>query len=111
MDFAPTLLDRDLMTGTETWMHYDPIAETVTYETRRDVQGELDANKFQFNQFDERARWSSDVHNHVATIPDFLYYQLLAKFGSIRHNRKAWLRWLDDPDNRAFRTRPGKLSK
>ena len=108
-DFAPSLMDRDLLTGTETWMHYDPLAETVTFETRREVEDTTDFNKHLFNQFDERARWGNDFQHRVASIPDFKFWELHKKFGPMKDNQKDWKRWLNDPDNRAFRTRPGEV--
>jgi len=106
-----TLLDRDELTGTETWFHYDPITEAMTWETRRDVADNVEDNKRVFNSFDERARWGNDFQHRVASIPDFLFYDLEKKLGPMKHNQRAWMRWLDDPSNRAFRTRPGKLSR
>lgn len=104
-------MEVDPLTGTETWTHYDPSSETMTFETRRNVGDVTESNREEFKQYDERARWGSDVHNKVASIPDFLFWELQAKFGPMKDNQKAWMRWLDDPDNRAFRTRPGKLSR
>lgn len=109
MDLTPTLLDTDDVTGTETWFHFDPISEVATYETRREVGDITDLNRAVFNEYDERARWGNGVQHRVASIPDFLYWDLERKFGSPKDNQKAWKAWLNDPDNRAFRTRPGRV--
>ena len=45
----------------------------------------------------------------IANIPTVIYYDLLKRFGSYKDNPKAWKRWLNDPDNRAFRTTGGKV--
>jgi hypothetical protein len=45
----------------------------------------------------------------IAEIPSVIYYDLLKKFGQPRDNMKAWKRWLNDPDNRAFRTTGGRV--
>ena len=44
-----------------------------------------------------------------AEIPNPIYYDLLQKFGSPQQNQKAWFRWLQDNDNKAFRTTNGML--
>ena len=103
-----TLLDFDELTGTETWWHYDEDTEMATFETRRDVGDVTEFNKKVFKEFDERTRWTDD-QNLVASIPDFLFHKLVAKFGPMKSNQKAWRKWLNDPDNRAFRTRPGVI--
>jgi hypothetical protein len=109
VDLTPTLLDTDELTGTETWFHYDPLTETATYETRRDVGDITEFNKEIYKEHDERARWGNDFQHRVASIPDFLYWDLEKKLGPMKHNQKAWKAFLNDPDNRAFRTRPGRI--
>lgn len=106
---SPILFDHDPLTGTETWWHFDPTTEVATLETRRDVGDITEFNKGSFNQYDERAPWESEVHNKVASIPDFLFYQLSATLGLPKENPKAWKKWLNDKDNLAFRTRPGRV--
>ncbi len=48
-------------------------------------------------------------HNHVAEIPAVIYYDMLRKLGQPSENPKAWKKWLNDPDNKAFRVGGGKL--
>jgi len=46
----------------------------------------------------------------VAEIPATVYYDLVKKLGEPRHdNLKAWKRWLNDPENRAWRTTGGRV--
>ena len=45
----------------------------------------------------------------IAEIPANLYYELLHKFGEPKKNKKAWSRWLNDPDNKYFRTGGGSI--
>jgi len=45
----------------------------------------------------------------VAEIPNVVYNHLLEKFGPMRENQKAWKAWLNDHQNRAFRTGGGNL--
>jgi len=45
----------------------------------------------------------------VAEIPATLYYDLVKKLGDPKHNMAAWKRWLNDPENRFFRTTGGSV--
>lgn len=79
---------------------------SVTVETVQTVDGVAEANKQNFNQFDERAGWKGDMHK-VASIPMSIFYDLKRK--GILDDPAAMKRWLNDPDNRVFRTRPGTV--
>lgn len=46
---------------------------------------------------------------HVAEIPNHLMLELRKRFGPMKHNQKEWKRWLNDPDNWAFRTWHGTV--
>jgi len=46
---------------------------------------------------------------HVAEIPNVVYAHLVEKFGPMHENPKAWKRWLNDSENRAFRTGGGHI--
>jgi hypothetical protein len=55
---------------------------------------------------DGKANWNGEWHL-VASIPEALYYKMKAE-GKI--DDQAYMkRWLNDPDNQFFRTRPGKV--
>jgi hypothetical protein len=89
---------------TRTW-HYDEEKDEATIQTQQDVTDVIEENKNEFNQIDERAKWGE--FNKVASIPLSLYYQLKAE-GKL--DDQAYMkRWLNDPDNRHFRTRPGEV--
>ena len=45
----------------------------------------------------------------VAELPANLYFELTKKLGEPKHNKKAWARWLNDPDNKFFRTGGGNI--
>lgn len=53
---------------------------------------------------DERARWRDGL-NHVGYIPA-IFQQMHPE---LMYDDEALKAWLNDPDNRAFRTRPGKI--
>jgi hypothetical protein len=81
--------------------------ERTVFETIHDVEPILEANKLFMNDVDERARYGE--MDRVASIPLDIYLELDRK--GIAKDPVAFKRWLDDPDNRAFRTRPGRLSR
>lgn len=100
-----TLFDRDPLTGATQFFHYDEDTDTSIIETVFDVEPLLDFNKSAFNSIDERATWGDG--KMVARIPGPLYAQLKAK--GVVDDEKAFKSWLNHPDNRFFRTRPGRV--
>jgi hypothetical protein len=85
----------------------------IIIETRQDVTANIEQNLKEFNSFDERAKWSDDMFgNKIASIPLTVIDDLNAK-GIMRGfaviDEKQMKAWLNNPDNRFFRTRPGKV--
>jgi xylose isomerase len=79
----------------------------------QDVTAIIDANKSEYAQNDERKRWSDDAFgNKVASIP-LVVFQELEKQGITRGftvlDMPRFKAWLNNPDNRAFRTRTGRI--
>lgn len=106
------LLDRDPLTGTTEWFIPDESAGTFTIQTEQDVSGLVEFNKRQHNEFNGvHERWGEEIggRTKVASIPLNVYFDLKKRFGDMRQNPTAWKRWLNDPDNAAFRTRPGTV--
>ena len=100
------LFDINTETGTRKMWHYDAEKDEATIETIIDATQIVSDNKERFNSFDEKANWKGDMH-HVASIPMALFYQMKAE-GKL--DDQAYMkRWLNDPDKRAFRTRPGEV--
>jgi len=87
--------------------HEDLATGDVTLETIVDLTEIIDYNKSLYNSTDERATFKG--RTLMAKIPMGLFMQL-DRLGITRDD-KRFRKWLDDPDNRAFRTRPGKMSK
>jgi len=82
-------------------------------ETRQDVSGIIEQNRKEYNSYDEKAKWSDHVFgNKVASIP-LTVIDDLNKKGIMRGfhvlDQKRFTAWLNDPDNRFFRTRPGNI--
>ena len=77
----------------------------VTIHTAQDVEEVVQASK---EDFKDRAgsRWS-EFQNHVARIPTSIWFKLVRE--GIVDDEKRFKAWLNDPDNRAFRTRPGRV--
>jgi hypothetical protein len=99
------LIDRDPVTGVETWFHFDEADESFTLEDRQsDVTPILESNKTDLVA--ARSDWKGDMHR-VACIPLTLLHDLKKK--GILDDAKAFKRWLADPENRHFRTKGGAL--
>ena len=87
-------------------MHEDPVTGLVTVKTTQDVTNCLEESKALYNRHDERSNWKGDLHL-VAQIP--LSVRFDPKLQEIFNDKRRYMRWLNDSDQRAFRTRPGKL--
>lgn len=93
----------DTETGIKTSFIYDADKDEAIIHKEQDVSGIIEANKVEFNSAPQRwGEWSK-----VGSIPLTLYYELERK--GILQDQKALAKWLNDPDNRAFRTRPGTV--
>ena len=81
----------------------------VTIHTKQDVTDIIRNNKMNFNE--RGGRWDQ-FQNHVARVPTAIYYSLV-KRGIINERKDpdgvAFTAWLNDPDNSAWRTRPGRI--
>jgi len=100
------VFDENKEAGITRFWHFDDETGQATIQTQQDVTAVVEANKADFNKVDERANWKGEWH-HVASIPEGVYYQLKAE-GKL--DDQAYMkRWLNDPDNRFFRTRPGQV--
>ncbi len=99
------LFDKDDALGITRIWHYDADKDEATIETRQDVSQIIEENKQEYAQIDERARWGE--WTRVASIPLSIYYKLKAE-GKLED--EAYMkRWINDPENKYFRTRPGEV--
>lgn len=91
--------------------HYDDLSDTLTIQRTEDVSSVLEANKRAFN--DAESRHKSETFNHVARIPTSAIEQWCkqkgVKYQEFFHDEKLLKLFLNDPDNRLFRTRPGRI--
>lgn len=102
-----SLVDFDPELKTVTRVYADEENDQLHIESKQDATDIIEANKLFYNSTDERARYR-DL-DRVASIPMNLYFDLWRQ-GIVQDN-KRFMKWLDDPENRFFRTRPGSLSK
>lgn len=96
------VFSEDKAQGITKYWHVTDKGEYVV-ETQQDVSSIVEANKRQYN--DNTGRWG-DL-NKVASIPLSVYYDL--KRRGIADDPVALKKWMNDPDNRVFRTRSGNL--
>lgn len=82
----------------------------LVMKAESDLTHIIEANKASYNSTDERARWGDG--QLVADIP-FPVIEDLNKQGILRGfvviDQKRMKAWLNNPDNRFFRTRPGRV--
>ena len=103
------------MTGSR-HVEYDPLtrarqilaadhseAGTVLAISEQAIGDRLDVNKALFNE--PSSGWGEG--RRVASIPLVVWEEL--KRNGIADDKKKLKAWLNHPDNRAFRTRPGKV--
>lgn len=104
------LFDYDPVTGTRQWFHMADDEKSFTIQTEQPVDALIEANRADFNQFSgPRDKWGEEIgaRTKVASIPLNVYQELKSK--GILRDQAALKRWLNDPDNAAFRTRPGTV--
>lgn len=108
---ASYMLDYDPVRKRKRIWHED--GEGWTVESRTDVTDVIEANKAAMSATDERTRWGE--LSRVASIPLDIYFRMkregkIDPDGNVTDERE-FLKWLDDPENILFRTRPGKVSR
>ena len=104
------LVKKDVATGKETWAHYDEDGKII-FESTQNVDALLNQNKSERNDYraDSLIGNTQKHHQKVAEIPTALYHQLIQELGQPKDNPKGWKKWLNDYDNRFFRTSGGKV--
>lgn len=100
------LFSSDAATGVRKYWHWDDATDTFVIETEMAapvLEDIIEANKAKYN--DAPDRWGDG--QLVASIPIHIYWDL--KKRGIVDDDAAMKRWLNDPDNRFFRVRPGTV--
>lgn len=104
------LLDIDPLTGIRQYIDTDEMTGVSTIRTEQDVTGILELNNSLRKHFSNgKDKWGDgyDHRTKVASIPLNIWMDL--KKRGISSDPIAMKRWLNDPDNFAFRTRPGTV--
>ena len=97
-------LDYDALSRTRRLLAEDPADNGVLLAVSQQAIGDrLDINKALYN--DPSSGWGEG--RRVASIPNIVWEEL--QRNGIADDPKKLKAWLNDPDNRAFRTRPGKV--
>lgn len=96
-------LSYDPILGIKRTFHWDDSNDTFLIQTTQETTDIVEANKLAYNDAPDRM---GDL-TRVASIPLSLYFDLKKK--GIADDDAAMKRWLNDPDNRFFRTRPGRV--
>lgn len=99
-----TLFDHDFKMKRTTWARSNPDGST-TYRTDYHVDDTIEANTAMRNEASKG--FKGDWHK-VASIPMGIYYDKLHE--AVKQDDMAYVsRFLNDSDNRAFRTKEGKV--
>ena len=99
------LLDYDPFLGITEYFYYDDDTGQCHIEQVQDASRIIAQNNAQRNLTDRNTRWGE--WSKVASIPMNIWADLNAK--GITRDKAAFKRWLNDPDNRFFRTREGQV--
>jgi len=104
------VISSDPAAGKQTTMEFDRDGK-ATIVQQQNVDHIIEANKKKANewQYGKLIGNTQRHHQQVAEIPNQLYMQLREKFGHPADNPKEWARWLNDPNNRFFRTGGGRI--
>lgn len=99
-----TLVTWDPKTGKQTWRRHEPDGG-VTFRTDMPADETIEENLIARNAASNN--WNGDWHR-VASVPMNLFFARLQEAHSEGDERYI-SRWLNDSDNRAFRTKEGNV--
>lgn len=108
MTLETRVFSHDPETGKTVYFHYDETDDSFTLETHEPMGDLVEDAKRAFNEVDERAGWRGDMH-HVGWIPGTIHAKIVRENPDPVDYQRAIKRWLNDPDNRGFRSRPGRI--
>lgn len=98
------LIDHDPKLGRTVWGRNNGDG-TTTYRTDYQVDPSVEANRIQRNLAENN--WKGDYH-HVASIPPGVFWDKLGE-AAREGDDKYITKFLNDSDNRAWRTKEGNL--
>ncbi len=94
------IIEKDIVTTTA---HYDDVNDRLTIERSQDIGAIIKNNKALYNE--TTGYTPSKDFKRVASIPAVIVEDLIKK--KIWNDKKKMKQWLNDPENRFFRTSPG----
>lgn len=99
----------DPLTGATETFYYDEATGESHIKRSEDIAPILETAEAHRNLFrgPGGGSWKGNFHR-VASIPLSVYHEKLVKTGKIKDQNEV-KRFLNDPDNRVFRTRPGRV--
>lgn len=100
-------LDYDAESGIREVAYYDNTDDVMRIQQVQDVDTIIEANKREYNDSPTRFGGDGAGFIKVGSIPLVEYYRLRRE--GILDDQQALAKYLNDPDNRAWRTRGGKL--
>jgi len=98
------LVDYDHLTGRSVWTYFD--GEKTVIRTDYPVEGLVSANAEIRNS--AASGWAGDYHR-VASIPQNVLWDSGLVEAQSQGDDKFVSRWLNDSDNRAWRTKEGRV--
>ena len=102
------IINKDDAAGKTTYLQQDADGDRIVQEQNFDKLVKM--NKFYNDGWQYGQMRGTQKHiQHVAEIPAVVYHHLLETLGDPKENSKAWKAWLNDGENRAFRTGGGNL--
>ena len=104
------LVSTDKIAGKETWAHIEDDGNMV-FETKQNIDNLIKKNREEQNAYRKDSLIGNTQRHQqkVAEIPTALYHKLLLELGEPRDNPNGWKKWLNDYDNRVFRTSGGSV--
>jgi len=99
-----SLYDYDIQTGRQVWVLHNADG-SMTFRTDYPVQPTIDMNQAQRNL--SQSGWAGDYHQ-IASIPLNVYHEQLAA-ASMQGDDRYLSKWLNNSDNRAWRTKEGRV--
>jgi hypothetical protein len=104
MDGPWRLFSHDPQTGETVWVMFD--GEKTVVRTDTPIDATIEANQ---QARHEVGKFSKGDYNRVASIPSHLLHTTGFQEAFMQDDKKWLSRFLNDPDNRAFRTTEGRV--
>lgn len=99
------------MSDVITKYHYDHLEDRLIVQTVQDVEPIIEANKRQYEV--DNKRFKHETFNHVARIPEALALKWCndkgIKYSEFLSNPAVIRLFVNDPDNKFCRTKPGRV--